>query len=464
LKLTLSEIEEQLRGGHEIPSAETTEVTQIRIDSRLVKKGDVFFCLEGENFDGHNFALSALESGASAVVVSKFMPELEDKPAIMVKNTVHALGLLAAYWRSRSKAEVIAVTGSAGKTTVKEMLSQVLSEKYSVHKNFMNMNNQIGLPCSMLEASGEEDFWVVELGISHPGDMAELGSVAQPDIAVVHNIGPAHIEGLGSLENIAREKASIFKYLQPNGEALCCKDYELLLNAAKEIVPEPVTFSSQDSSADYYCTLLEVLPDGRGKFLLNIKGESAEITLPGCGSHLAEDAAAVACAVSKAGFSPAETFKALETVTLPRQRFCCSNKGRWTLIDDTYNANPLSMKKAIETARTMADSRPFVLVLGDMLELGGDAVRAHVDLGKQIAQAAPEATFFFGRHYDDVASTTNGSTLVPVNTPSEFITGIRELGLCDAVVLFKGSRSCHMEEYHAALSNELNKETSGAVK
>lgn len=462
MKLTLSEIEEQLRGGHEIPSAENTEVQSIRTDSRLVKKGDLFFCLEGNNLDGHNFALSALKSGACAVVVSQLRPELEGKPAIMVKDTVQALGKLATYWRLRSQAKVIAVTGSAGKTTVKEMLAHVLSTKYSVHKNFMNMNNQIGLPISMLEADGNEDFWVIELGISNPGDMDELGHIAMPDMAVIHNIGPAHIEGLGSIENIAKAKASLFKYLRPGGRALCSKDYPLLLDAAKEIVSRPIVFSAKDNTAPFHCKLTEALPDGTGKFLLTAEGETAEILLPTCGSHFAENSAAVACAASQLGFTVQETAEALNNVELPRQRFCCQKKGLWTLIDDTYNANPLSMKKAIETANQIAGDRPLVLVLGDMLELGDEAARAHTELGKNIAKAAPEATFFYGRHYEDVAASTNGSTLVPVNNPAEFITGIKELGLCDAVVLFKGSRSCHMEEYHAALVNELNNENAGA--
>lgn len=463
MKLTLSEIEEQLRGGHEIPSAEKTEVKAIRTDSRLVKTGDVFFCLEGDNFDGHNFALSALENGASAVVVSRFMPELEDKPAIMVKNTIQALGRLAAYWRLKSRAKMIAVTGSAGKTTVKEMIAHVLSTKYSVHKNFMNLNNQIGLPMSMLSATGEEDFWVMELGISHRGDMDELGTVALPDMAVIHNIGPAHLEGLGCMENVATEKAALFRYLRQDGQALCCKDHLLLLNAARNLVSNPVLFSSQDDSEDYFCSLLESLPDGRGRFLIKVKEKSAETILPSCGEHFSENTAAVICAASNLGFSIDEIAEALKTVELPKQRFSCQTKGNWTLIDDTYNANPLSMKRAIETARSIAENRPFVLVLGDMLELGEEASHAHAELGKEIAKAAPEATFFFGRHYDDVASTTNGSTLVPVNTPAEFITGIKELGLCDAVILFKGSRSCHMEDYHAALNNELNKEIEGAA-
>ncbi len=463
MKLTLREIEEQLRGGHEIPSAESTEVNRIRTDSRLVKKGDVFFCLEGDNFDGHNFALSALESGACAVVVSQFLPELEGKPAIMVKDTVRALGRLAAYWRLRSQAKMVTVTGSAGKTTVKEMLAHVLSTKYTVHKNFMNLNNQIGLPMSMLEATGEEDFWVMELGISLPGDMDELGPVAMPDMAVVHNIGPAHLQGLGSIENVAKAKASIFKYLRPGGQALCCRDHELLLDAAKELVPMPVEFSSRDESAPFHCRLIEALPDGNGRFLLKAGSRTAETLLPTCGSHFAENAAAVTCAATQLGFTVDEIAEALKSIELPKQRFCCQKKGKWTLIDDTYNANPLSMKKAIETARSIAGDRPLVLVLGDMLELGDEAAQAHVELGGVIADTAPEATFYYGRHYDDVASSTNGSTLVPVNNPAEFITGIRELGLCDAVVLFKGSRSCRMEEYHSALANELNKENVGAA-
>ncbi|TIH17401.1 UDP-N-acetylmuramoyl-tripeptide--D-alanyl-D-alanine ligase [Marinifilum sp. JC120] len=460
MKLTLSELEEQLMGSSDLPSAADIEIAAVRIDSRLVGKGDVFFCIEGENFDGHNFAEAALEAGAVAVVVSQFMPELADKPIIMVRDTVQALGRVAAYWRMKSKARMIAVTGSAGKTTVKEMLAHVLSGSGSVHKNFMNLNNQLGLPLSMLEATGEETYWVMELGISLPHDMGELGPIAQPDMAIVHNIGPAHLEGLGSLENVAVQKSSLFKYIRPEGKALCCKDHELLWNAANEITAS-IPFSSQDENAEYYSTLLHTLPDGSGRFLIKAGAETAEVILPTCGSHFAENAAAVTCAAHQLGMELTDIAERLATVELPKQRFHCHTHGEWTLIDDSYNANPLSMNRAIDTAKRIAGERPLVLVLGDMLELGEEAGCAHCDLGIKIASVNPDATFYHGGHYAEVASNTNGSTLVPVNKPAEFLNGIHELGLSDAVVLFKGSRSCRMEDYFHALNNDINGETGG---
>ena len=460
MKLTLRELEEQLLGGSDIPGAEELEIGRVLIDSRLVKRNDVFFCIEGDNFDGHNFAEAALDAGAAAVVVSQFRPELEGRPAILVRDTVQALGRLAAYWRLKSKARMIAVTGSAGKTTVKEMLAHVLSGSHTVHKNFMNLNNQIGLPMSMLEATGEETYWVMELGISLPGDMAELGPVALPDMAIVHNIGPAHLEGLGSLANVARFKASIFDYLRPEGKALCCKDHELLWAEASEIA-EPIAFSSKDQNAPYYSTLMQTLPDGSGEFMLKAGDERTKVILPTCGAHFAENAAAVTCAAHQLGMDLDEIAARLATVELPRQRFHCHTYGEWTLIDDSYNANPLSMNRAIETAKSIAGERPLILVLGDMLELGEEAGCAHCDLGSKIAEIKPDATFYHGKHYAEVASNTNGSTLVPVNCPSEFMNGIHELGLSDAVVLFKGSRSCRMEDYFHALNNEVSGETGG---
>ncbi|MFW5501083.1 MULTISPECIES: UDP-N-acetylmuramoyl-tripeptide--D-alanyl-D-alanine ligase [unclassified Maridesulfovibrio] len=460
MKLTLCELEEQLMGSSDLPSAADIEIAAVRIDSRLVKKGDVFFCIEGDNFDGHNFVQQAFDAGAVAVVVSQFMPEFEGKPTIMVKDTVQALGRVAAYWRMKSNARMIAVTGSAGKTTVKEMLAHVLSGSGSVHKNFMNLNNQLGLPLSMLEATGEETYWVMELGISLPHDMGELGPIAQPDMAIVHNIGPAHLEGLGSLENVADQKSSLFKYIRPEGKALCCKDHGLLWNAANKI-SKPVPFSSQDENAEYYSTLLHTLPDGSGRFLIKAGEETAEVILPTCGSHFAENAAAVTCAAHQLGMDLTEIAERLATVELPKQRFHCHTHGKWTLIDDSYNANPLSMSRAIETAKRIADDRPLVLVLGDMLELGEEAGCAHCDLGSKIAETRPDATFYHGKHYSEVASQTNGSTLVPVKQPIEFLNGIHELGLSDAVVLFKGSRSCHMEDYFYALNNDINGENEG---
>lgn len=460
MKLTLSELEEQLLGGSDIPGAEELEIANVRIDSRLVNRNDVFFCIEGDNFDGHNFAEAALDAGAAAVVVSQFRPDLDGRPVIFVPDTVKALGRIAAYWRLKSKARMIAVTGSAGKTTVKEMLAHVLAGSHKVHKNFMNLNNQIGLPMSMLEASGEETYWVMELGISLPGDMAELGPIALPDMAIVHNIGPAHLEGLGSLENVARFKASIFEYLRPEGKAVCCSDHDLLWKKASEIC-DPVAFSSADPETEYFSSLVRTLPDGSGEFIIKAGEEQTRVVLPTCGSHFAENAAAVTCAAHQLGMELDEIAERLATIKLPRQRFHCHTHGEWTLIDDSYNANPLSMNRAIDTAREIAGERPLILVLGDMLELGDEAVCAHCDLGSKIAEIKPDATFYHGKHYSEVASKTNGSTLVPVKCPSEFINGIHELGLNNAVVLFKGSRSCRMEDYFQALNNEVGGETGG---
>lgn len=241
MNLTLADVARCLSGMAE-EGYEKTVINSVQTDSRTVDKGDLFVCIDGDNFDGHEFAAKAIKAGAVAVVVSRIIDAV-DVPTIMVRNTTEALGKLAACWRDMCGAQLIAVTGTAGKTTVKEMLAAVASQKFNVAKNYRNFNNQIGLPISMLKATVEQDLWIMELGISRQGDMEELAPIASPDIAVITNIGPGHLEGLGNEAGVAQAKTAMLKYLRQSGSAIISRDYPLLWDAAREIVDAPIGFS-----------------------------------------------------------------------------------------------------------------------------------------------------------------------------------------------------------------------------
>ncbi len=453
MNLTLRELETCLLGDSYIPEDGDTAISSIRTDSRVVGPGDVFFCLEGENFDGHNFAGQAAGRGAAAIVSSRLLDETPGTAVIMVRDTLAALGKLAGCMRDKSKARFLAVTGTAGKTTVKETLASCLERKFRVARNHKNWNNQIGLPLSIFAANGDEDFWVMELGISLPGDMDELGSVARPDVGVVLNIGPAHLEGLGDLQGVARAKASMLKYLREDGVGLVNMDYPMLLEEAEKILPGVKVFSARDESAEYFCGFTGIDEKGLGLFRIKTPDMDRRTALPVHGAHWAENIAAIAAAAHVLGLPPDDLLEGLKDIPEQNQRFACKKMGKWLVIDDTYNANPLSMTRAIETAAFMAGDRPLVLVLGDMKELGSQAGRAHLELGEKIREASPAKVFFQGEYAPQVAQGM-GEKPVEVNSAGEFAAYWKDTGLEPGIVLIKGSRSCAMEKYVAALFSE----------
>ena len=467
MKLTLRELETCLQGGPETPENRDRDVAAVRTDSRAVSAGDVFFCLPGERFDGHEFAAQAVSQGAVALVAGRPLPEITKVPVLVVRDTVAALGRLGRFLRNKTKARVVCITGTAGKTTVKEMLAWVAGQRFSVAKNYKNWNNQIGLPLSIFAASGEEDVWVLEAGISKPHDMDELGPIVAPDIAVVHNIGPAHLEGLGSLRGVARAKASLLKHLRPGGVALVSRDYPMLLEEALALKPDAVTFSAKDPNAPFFCAFEGPAGGDAGRYLLRTPLGEVQTVLPFCGAHFAENVAAVAAAAHHLGLSGAETVQGLATFQRPDQRFCCLSGGAWTLIDDSYNANPLSMSRAVEAAKALAGDRPLVLVLGAMGELGPDASQAHEEMGHFLKTMAPARILFQGSYAEDVARGygRNGSP-APVTAVADAEATLKAwqgLGLSGGVVLVKGSRSARMELHVAALARELGCSPQGGT-
>ncbi|MBG0789456.1 MAG: UDP-N-acetylmuramoyl-tripeptide--D-alanyl-D-alanine ligase [Desulfovibrionaceae bacterium] len=466
MNMTLADVERCL-GGVAEEGHQDIRIHAVKTDSRTVEPGDLFVCINGENFDGHEFAAQAAKSGAAGIIASRMLGET-DAPVIMVRDTESALGRLAACWRDMCGSKLIAVTGTAGKTTVKEMLHAVLSRKYRTARNYRNLNNQIGLPLSMLKADAEQEVWIMELGISHKGDMEALAPVAAPDLAVITNVGPGHLEGLGDEAGVASAKTTLLRYLRRPGTAVVCRDYPLLWNAAREIVDAPIGFSThfqaEQPDTSYVASFLGgAEAEGWGRFRLKTPEGDGEITAPFCGEHYAENLACVAAVARQLGLTRDDVAEGVKDMAVDAQRFCCKVGGDVTVIDDTYNANPLSMARSIRTARNMADGGPLVLVLGDMRELGGEAVMRHEALGRTVAEANPAAVFYKGDHMGDVARAYGGE-ITPLASPGEFLEAWRETGIDRGVVLVKGSRSLKMEEYANALCRELNAGAQGGTK
>lgn len=457
MNLTLADIERCLTGASE-EGHENIAINSVQTDSRAVQSGDLFVCVDGENFDGHEFAAQAAQSGAAGIITSRMLDD-PGAPTIMVRDTLNALGRIAACWRDMCGAKLVAVTGTAGKTTVKEMLYTVVSQKFNAAKNYRNFNNQIGLPMSMLKADCDQEIWIMELGISQKGDMEELAPVASPDIAVITNIGPGHLEGLGNEAGVALAKTSLLKFLRQGGSAVVSRDYPLLWDAAREIVDQPVGFSTHartdQKSTSYVASFLGADAKGMGRFKLQTPEGESEFTAPFCGNHYAENLACVAAVSHQLGITLEEVIAGVQAVEADTQRFCFKGNDKVMVIDDTYNANPLSMAQSIRTAADMAGDRPLVLILGDMRELGAEAQQRHEELGQLIQDVSPHSIFFKGVHCDDVICGFNGDGVIAVNKPEDFLSAWKTMDIDNAVVLIKGSRSLKMEEFVSSLCQLL---------
>jgi len=447
MKMTLQDIAAAM--GASVDQDQLLEVGRVSIDSRAVQQGDLFFCIVGQQLDGHEFARQAVESGARAVVAST--PLQLSVPVLIVRDTTLALGRLARFWRERTTARVIGVSGSAGKTTVKEMLAQVLATAGKTAKNFRNLNNQIGLPLSILEMSGDEDFWVLELGISRPGDMDELGHILAPDAALLVNIGACHLQGLGSLAGVAEQKSILLDHVRPEGFACIGVDYPLLMEECAKRSLRRVTFSGSGAAADYSCTGQENTPHGIS-YTLRVKESELRFNVS-ANVHVAENMAAVTAMAMELGLSPRAIEAGLAAYSPVAQRFVQNRVGSWLFIDDTYNANPVSMARSIHEAARLAEDKRLVLVLADMRELGEDSARAHRELGKLVAGSSASHCFFHGRHAADVQAGLAGfkGVFQPVGGPEEVQQALLKVRYESGVMLFKGSRGCKMEQYYSFL-------------
>lgn len=467
MKLTLDAIQAAMGAIGFLGDAGDVVPTGVQTDTRVIKQGELFFCISGERFDGHTFAHAAVEKGACAIVAERPPFTMDEMcglrcqeggmPLLMVRNSVEALGKLAAYHRAHAAATVVGVTGTAGKTTVKELLAQVLSVRGETARNHLNLNNQIGLPVSMLAASGDEAFWVMEAGISEPQDMDELATVLRPDLALVLNVGSGHTQGLGD-KGVAYYKARMLNYIAQGGIGLVSGDYPDLVREATHNFRQVRFFSVQDETADFYATYLGPESALQGRYAVRLEQRKFEIVAPFRGAFAAENVVAVAAAAYLLGLKSDEIIAGFAQARLPERRFCCQKRGNWLVIDDCYNANPLSSTRMVETAAEMAEEKPLMLVMGEMLELGNEAQSAHIQLGRDMAKAAPAAVFWAGGHGDDVArGLTEGGwqgELCIVQSPEEFVNRFMDTPLRSGLALFKGSRGNRLERLVAAFCAE----------
>lgn len=433
--------------------------TGVTIDSRRVEPGNLFVALRGERFDGHRFADQAVRNGASALLLSRRVPVRA--PYVEVDDTRIALGRLAAHWRARVGATVVAVTGSNGKTTVKEMIASILARVGSVLATSGNLNNDIGVPLTLLRLDPSHRFSVVELGANHAGEIAALVALARPSVSVITNAAPAHLEGFGSIEGVARAKGEIFEGLPPQGTAVINADDRFASLWKALAAPRRVITFGLRSDADVFASSAEGGDrDGCQTFRLHTPMGQSVVRLPLAGQHNILNALAAA-AVGCAQFVPPEAIReGLESIRSVKGRLQLVRADSGArLIDDTYNANPASLESGLQALVGFPGRK--LLVLGDMAELGPEASRWHAQAGQMARELGVTGLLAVGDlSRDAVRAFGDGAEHFP--DAETLVAALRPLLSSETVVLVKGSRCMRMERVVDALM-ERPVETAAAA-
>ncbi len=415
----------------------------ITTDSREVIPGCIFAALEGETFDGHDYVEQAKALGASALLVSRDVET--DLPVLQVENVLKALGMLAGSWRLQCPARVVGITGSNGKTTVKEMVASILRLSGTVLATSGNYNNELGLPLTLFQLDHAHDFAVLEMGASKAGDIAYLGAIAKPDVGVITNIGPAHLEGFGSLEGVALAKGEMYSALPSDGTAVMnlaepwVETWQSLSNAAN------VLYFNGDSADS-----IRAQRSGDQWMVHTPKGEfELHMYLPG--QHNISNALA-ATAVCMALDVPLDDIsRGLQAVApVPGRLNLVKARSGWTVIDDTYNANPASLYAALEVLISQAGEH--WLVLGDMKELGADSLKMHAEMGDAARRLGVARLFALGEASIATADAF-GDAARHFENRDELIAALLAQLKPGVTCLVKGSRSMGMEQVVHAISN-----------
>lgn len=396
--LTLAEVAEAT--GGRLTGDATSEVTGVSTDTRALTPGCLFVALKGANYDGHAYVEQAVRDGAAAVLVEDGWDGEVAAPAVRVSDTLSALGRLARYWRRKLDPVVVAITGSSGKTSTKETVAAYLGFGYNVLKTEANFNNEIGVPLTLLRLRPEHQVAVIEMGMRGLGEIAYLTEIAEPDYGIVTNIGTAHIGRLGSQGAIATAKAELWNHMPPGGTAILNWDDPLAAKEAGKWAGRIVTFSLENPAARVWAA--DVHPEGEGQvFTVYWKGKKglkhgrAEIHLPLWGDHHRANALAAIAVGWAMGHVPAPVL-AIAPEKLPG-RVQTLTAGGVTIVDDSYNANPDSMRAALKAFRERPAEGYRYAVLGDMGELGDEAEHAHLELGGFAAKLGLDGVVAIGQ-------------------------------------------------------------------
>lgn len=455
-------------GGALISGESQNTICGISTDSRLVEKGNMFIALQGENFDGHDFVQNVVEKGAASVIVSKpSMLDLEKLgkavSVIKVSDTLQALGDLAHSYRQRFSLPVIGITGSSGKTTTKEMAAAIIGREKNVLKTEGNLNNLIGVPQTLFRLTSKHELAILEMGTNTRGEIKRLTRIAAPSIGLITNVGPAHLKGFGSVDVVALEKSDLFFNMPQAGIAVANLDDEAVKIIAERWNGRRVNYS-MSPNADVAVSDIEKNGARGMRFNLNISGRSQKVEMRITGIHHVYNAMAAAACAWTAGIDP-EIIKEGLQLFLPvggRMEMIRLQNGAY-LIDDSYNANPASVREALLTLKDLKSNHNGYVFLGDMLELGDAALEMHRRIGTLLGTTGVNAVFLQGEYGATIAAAAiDGGMprekIFIVEDSNEGILFLKKYLKKGDWVLVKGSRRMKMETIVAQIRAEFGSE------
>lgn len=445
--MNLQNIAAACRGSfHGDSSLLSKEITGVAIDSRKVEPGFLFVPIRGAKVDGHTFIPQVMEKGA-LVTLTEQDPAQLSCPCIHVESCEKALRDIAAFYRTALDVKVVGITGSVGKTSTKETVASVLSRKYKVLKTEGNYNNGIGLPLTIFNLTEEHEVAVLEMGIDHFGEMHELAAVSQPDLCIITNIGLAHMENLGSRDGILRAKTEVFDHLRPDASVILNGDDDKLSTVRTVQGKSPVFFGLSDSLDAYADNITDLGLRGTDCTLHLSVGE-VRVHIPVPGSHMIYNALAGACAGITLGLTAEEIKAGIESMKTISGRVNLIETDSFLIIDDCYNANPVSMKGSLDVLAT-AEGRT-VAVMGDMFELGPNEKELHYNTGAYAAQKGIDVICCIGalsRHtYDGANAFADSSSVLYFETKQEFLNKITNVVKAGDTILVKASHGMEFPE------------------
>jgi len=453
------QIEEVLKatGGKLLQGEEKALIQGISTDSRTVAEGELFVALKGPHFDGHHFALKALEKKAGGVLIEEDRTGdirwngYRPRAVIVVKDTLRALGDLARDRRRKYRTPVVALTGSNGKTTTKEMIAACLETAFPILKTKANLNNLIGLPLTLFSLTEKERVVVLEMGMNVPGEVRRLTEIAEPDVGLITNIQKVHLEGMGSLERVKEEKGELFRRMRRDGTILVNQNDPHVIDLGSEFGGQKITFGVE-KSADVMAKEIRLRGAEGISFKLILEGEETEVKLRLLGRHFVSN---VLAAIGVASLFGIEVKKAKEAVEdfqpfAMRMEVIHLEAGK-TLINDAYNANPRAMELALETLAEIRGKGRAIAVLGDMLELGDFTDEAHRQLGEKVKELSIDLLLALGEKAPLVVESAirhgfESRRAWVVENHSEAIDTLRGVTQEGDWILVKGSRGMAMEK------------------
>ena len=461
-RLTIKEIIKAVR-GELIYGSRRGEIIGVSIDSRTIKKGEIFFALKGERCDGHDFLEQAIEKGAKAAVVSKKRKKFATKIAIIrVAHTLTALQELAKFYRQKFNPVVVAVTGSNGKTTTKEMLRDILLAKYKVVATPGNYNNIVGLPLTLFGISPETEFLVLEMGTNHPGEIRRLAEISLPQIGVITNIGATHLQFFRCISNVLSAKMELVQLLPPRGEVVLNIDDSHLKSQIRGIKQKIITFGT-NLQADVRASDVVTSRFGEKEklsFTVHMGKDRERFDLHCLGRYNIYNALAAISVAKEFGISLPLMANVLREFKFPKLRMEKLKYGKVTVINDAYNANPTSVKVALSELISSFPSQRKIVVLGDMLELGGMSRKFHQEIGKIVATSPIYSLIAIGEDARFIAQAAREWGMKKSNIFSfkdkKFASRkLKELLEPEDTVLIKGSRKMGLEEIIKYLSKKI---------